>query len=39
MSKLPAMVAADYKNVSIMIIYPDQYGVENRNMAFSTGIK
>lgn len=39
MSKLPAMIASNYANISVMIIYPDQYGVENRNVAFSTGLK
>ena len=39
MGKLPATVATDYRGISAMIIYPDQYGVENRNTAFTTGLK
>ena len=39
MSRLPSIVASEYSNTSVMIIYPDQYGVDNHNKAFSTGIK
>lgn len=39
MHKLPQVVAEQYNDNSVMIIYPDQYGMEKRMSAFSTGLK
>lgn len=39
MNKLSATISTDYPNNSVMIIYPDQYGVEHHNVGFTTGLK
>ena len=39
MQKLAKVVADHYNDNSVMIIYPDQYGLEKRISAFSTGLK
>lgn len=39
MSKIPSVVADHYHHASVMIIYPDQYGMEKRIIAFNTGLK
>ena len=39
MNKLGATISTDYPNNSVMIIYPDQYGVEHHNVGFTTGLK
>ena len=39
MGRLASTIATLYGESSVMIIYPDQYGIENHNMAFSTGLK
>ena len=39
MNKLSATISTDYHNNSVMIIYPDQYGVEHHNVGFTTGLK
>ena len=39
MQRLAALVASNFSNNSIMIIYPDQYGVVYHNVAFTTGLK
>ena len=39
MSKLSATISAEFPNNSVMIIYPDQYGVEHHNVGFTTGLK
>ena len=39
MNKLGATISTDYPNTSVMIIYPDQYGVEHHNVGFTTGLK
>ncbi|MBP5731630.1 MAG: cation:proton antiporter, partial [Bacteroidaceae bacterium] len=39
MNKLSATIGTDYPNNSVMIIYPDQYGVEHHNVGFTTGLK
>ncbi len=39
MQKLPSVVANFFGDNSVMIIYPDQYGMEKRISAFNTGLK
>ena len=39
MQKLPSIVAQHFSDNSVMIIYPDQYGMETRVTAFNTGLK
>lgn len=39
MQKIPAIVANHFNDNSVMIIYPDQYGLEKRISAFNTGLK
>ena len=39
MNKLGATISTDFPNNSVMIIYPDQYGVEHHNVGFTTGLK
>lgn len=39
MQKIPAVVANYFNDNSVMIIYPDQYGLEKRISAFNTGLK
>lgn len=39
MQKIPSIVAQYFNDNSVMIIYPDQYGMEKRLSAFNTGLK
>lgn len=39
MMKLPSIVGRHFADNSVMIIYPDQYGMEKRLSAFNTGLK
>ena len=39
MMKLPSIVGQHFADNSVMIIYPDQYGMEKRLSAFNTGLK
>lgn len=39
MNKLPALVASRFAECSVMIIYPDQYGLDKHISAFTTGLK
>lgn len=39
MMNLPSIVGRHFTDNSVMIIYPDQYGIEKRLTAFNTGLK
>ncbi len=39
MTKLPSIVGHHFAGNSVMIIYPDQYGMEKRLSAYNTGLK